>query len=379
MSAQKRLRHWWALGLLVLCVLCFSSTAALAHQSSVVYLQLVPRHHTLGVTLRIANSDLYEALGLPSDRPISRAEAITHRDRLASYVLSKIAVENLGLPCPGRLTSSELSDRQGGFFVVEALEFECPRSIEDARLTYNLFFDLDPRHQGLARLDLDGDSREFIFREGNRTLPVQRPLRVIDYVIDYLRLGIEHIFTGYDHLAFLVGLLLLAGSLWRTATRRQSIGYVLRVVTAFTVAHSLTLVLSALQWVSLPSRLVESAIALSIGYVAVENILLATGKRRGLIAFGFGLIHGLGFASVLRELGLPQSGLFASLLSFNLGVELGQLSVVLLVLPLLAWLSRWRGYQKWVVRGGSCVLLLLSLLWFVARAFDIQWLSRLIG
>lgn len=342
------------------------------------YLQLVPNQHTLSLTLRIANSDLYEALALPSDRAIGRDEATTHRERLARYVMSKISVENVGQPCPGRLVASELNERQGGFFVVDTFEFQCPRSIEDVRLTYNLFFDLDPRHQGLARIELDGQSREFIFRDGNRTLPLQRPLGVLDYVLDYLRLGVEHIFTGYDHLAFLIGLLLLAGSLWRKTSRREALGYVLRVVTAFTVAHSLTLVLSALRLVSLPSRWVESAIALSIGYVAVENILLSTGKRRGLLAFGFGLVHGLGFASVLRELGLPKTGLIASLLSFNVGVELGQLAVVLLALPLLVGLSSWRGYQSYVVRGGSFVLLLMSLFWFVDRAFDMQLLSRVI-
>ena len=377
MSAQ-RIRLVRTLWLILFWFLGFSPTPAIAHQSSVVYLQLVPNQHTLSVTLRIANSDLYEALSLPSDRAIGRDEATTHRERLARYVMSKISVENLGQPCPGRLVASELNERQGGFFVVDTFEFQCPRSIEDVRLTYNLFFDLDPRHQGLARIELDGQSREFIFRDGHRTLPLQRPLGVLDYVLDYLRLGVEHIFTGYDHLAFLIGLLLLAGSLWRTTSRREALGYVLRVVTAFTVAHSLTLVLSALRIVSLPSRWVESAIALSIGYVAVENILLSTGKRRGLLAFGFGLVHGLGFASVLRELGLPKTGLIASLLSFNVGVELGQLAVVLLALPLLVRISSWRGYQSYVVRGGSFVLLLMSLFWFVDRAFDMQLLSRVI-
>lgn len=375
MSAQ-RTRPGRTLWLILFWFLALSPTNASAHQSSVVYLQLVPNRHTLSVTLRIANSDLYEALSLPSDRAIRPDEAMTNRERLARYVMSKITVENVGRPCPGRLVASVLSERQGGFFIVDTFDFECPSSIEDVRLTYNLFFDLDPRHQGLARIELDGQSREYIFRDGNRTLPLQRPLGVLDYVLDYLRLGVEHIFTGYDHLAFLVGLLLLAGSLWRTRSRREALGYVLRVVTAFTVAHSLTLVLSALRIVSLPSRLVESAIALSIGYVAVENILLSMGKRRGRLAFGFGLVHGLGFASVLSELGLPKTGLMASLLSFNVGVELGQLTVVLLALPLLVALSRWRGYQCYVVRGGSFVLLLMSLIWFVERAFDMQLLSR---
>ena len=371
MLARERVRHWRSL--LVLIALFSWPLTALAHQSSVVFLQISSAPSALLVTLRIANGDLYEALGLPSDRPLSRDEATRHKGRLASYVLSKISVENLGRPCPGQLYASELAERHEGFFVVETLRFECPRRLEDVRLAYHLFFDLDPRHQGLAQVDAGGTTREYIFRHGNRTLTLTQPLGTLDYALDYLRLGVEHIFTGYDHLAFLVGLLLVAGGLWLEQSRRRALAYILRVVTAFTVAHSLTLVLSALRWVSLPSRWVEVAIALSIGYVAVENIVGVPVHRRGLLAFLFGLIHGLGFASVLRELGLPAKGLLASLLCFNLGVELGQLTVVLAVLPLLVGLAHWRRYQTVVVRGGSGVLLVLSLLWFVGRAFDMQW------
>ena len=145
------------------------------------------------------------------------------------------------------------------------------------------------------------------------------------------------------------------------------------MVTGFTVAHSLTLILSALRFVSLPSRWVESLIALSIGYVAIENIVGVKVQRRLWLAFGFGLVHGLGFASVLRELGLPSRGLVVSLLCFNLGVEVGQLTVVLLLLPLLALMSRSKWYPSVMIRGASWILLALSLIWFVERAFDMQW------
>jgi hypothetical protein len=174
MLARERVRHWRSL--LVLIALLSWPLTALAHQSSVVFLQISPAPSALLVTLRIANGDLYEALGLPSDRPPSRDEATRHKGRLASYVLSKISVENLGRPCPGQLHASELADRHEGFFVVETLRFECPRRLEDVRLAYNLFFDLDPRHQGLAQVDAGGRTREYIFRHGNRTLTLTQPL-----------------------------------------------------------------------------------------------------------------------------------------------------------------------------------------------------------
>ena len=152
----------------------------------------------------------------------------------------------------------------------------------------------------------------------------------------YLRLGVEHIFTGYDHLSFLFGLLIVAGASGLRGGARK----VLSVVTAFTLAHSVTLIASALGLVTIPPRLVEPAIALSIAYIGVENLVNPSMRWRWLVTFAFGLIHGFGFASVLREIGLPQHGLLLSLVSFNLGVEAGQLAVVVTVLPLLAALVR---------------------------------------
>ena len=356
----------------VLLAFAFPQTA-FSHQSSVVFLRLVPERHTLHVTLRIANSDLFEALGLPADHVVLPEDVHRQREQLTAYLLGRVSVANLGVGCPGRREQSAFEPRQGGFFAVETLAFECPRALEKSTLRYDLFFDLDPRHQGMALVELPGAPREYIFRENSRLLTLDQPRTVLDYALDYLRLGIEHIFTGYDHLAFVIGLLLLVGSLWRKTSPRHALGYILRVVTGFTVAHSLTLILSALRFVSLPSRWVESLIALSIGYVAIENIVGVKVQRRLWLAFGFGLVHGLGFASVLLELGLPSRGLVVSLLCFNLGVEVGQLTVVLLLLPLLALMSRSKWYPSVMIRGASWILLALSLIWFVERAFDMQW------
>jgi hypothetical protein len=356
--------------LLLFFLVSFFPSTALGHQSSVVYLHVVPSRYSVRVTLRIANSDLYEALELPVDRPISRDEATQHQDKLARYLLSKVTVENEGQRCPGQLEKSELTERSGGFFVVDTLSFSCARSLRDATLRYELFFDLDARHQGLGKIEWGGAIREQLFRSDRRELILGQPRGVVDHVLDYLRLGVEHIFTGYDHLAFLIGLLLSVALVWQRGAERRALGFVLRVVTAFTVAHSLTLILSALELLHVPSRFVESAIALSIGWIAVENLLWPTLNRRALYAFGFGLIHGLGFASVLRELGLPRTGFASALLAFNVGVELGQLAVVALLIPILALLSRDRRVQGVVIRGGSIVLLLLSLFWFAQRAFS---------
>jgi HupE / UreJ protein len=173
-------------------------------------------------------------------------------------------------------------------------------------------------------------------------------------------LGIEHILTGYDHLLFVLSLLMLGAGL----------PYLLKVITAFTVAHSISLSLAAFGILTLPSKFVESGIALTIAYVAAENLFhknpTALSRSRWVLTFGFGLIHGLGFAGVLEEIGLPREHAALSLLGFNLGVELGQLAVVIPAALLLGWLKR----VPWEVRlrqAVSALAMMAGLFWFVER------------
>lgn len=322
--------------------------SAAAHQSSVVYSDITVTGRQVEVTLQVANTDLYQALGLDKERPVTLQEARDGASRLTAHLAAQVTVENHGHPCPADAEEPEILDKGSGFFFVQRLHYRCLRSLEEGTITYNLLFDIDPRHQGLAHVRAFGGESEHVFRSQSRTLHLGRPLGVFENVRDYLQLGIEHIFTGYDHLAFLFGLLIIAAAVGTAAPHsgsphsgmRRGLGYVVRIVTAFTIAHSVTLCTSALGWVVLPSRLVESFIAVSIGYVALENILRPEPRHRFLLTFSFGLMHGFGFASVLKEVGLPKAGLLWSLLSFNLGVELGQLAVVVLGFPVLYLLAQ---------------------------------------
>ena len=179
-------------------------------------------------------------------------------------------------------------------------------------------------------------------------------------VLRFVREGVHHIFIGPDHILFILGLLLLGGSL------RQ----LLRIVTAFTIAHSLTLAVATLGWLQPPARVVEPLIALSIIVVGIENLLAEQRHRdwRAPLAFGFGLVHGFGFASVLRELSLPADALGGALVSFNVGVELGQMAIVVVAAPLLAWLRRWRpAWSPGILRGGSLVVIAAGAYWLVER------------
>ncbi len=264
----------------------------------------------------------------------------------------------------------------------------CPLPFETLGLDDSLFFDLDPRHSGLCRVSF-----------GTRTLTEEfsKGFEHFEWKIDaaappaelglheYVWKGMEHIYTGYDHIAFILGLLLVAALRrepqgWSARPFALALPYVLKVVTAFTVAHSLTLILAALDVISLPSRFVESAIAASIVYIAVENMAPREPRYRWPVAFLFGLVHGLGFAAMLRPI-LPPNGVVVPLVAFNVGVELGQLTIVAAVLPFLLLAARAGAerYRRVVVLGGSTLVALVGALWLVERLADVRIISQYLG
>ncbi len=190
-----------------------------------------------------------------------------------------------------------------------------------------------------------------------------------------------HIWTGFDHILFLLSLLLPAVLVLMPGSRAQgapsfrfALVDVLKVVTAFTLAHSITLSLAALGVVELPSRFVESAIAISVVLAALNNVWPVVFGRRWVLAFAFGLIHGFGFASVLADLGLPHESLLLALVAFNVGVEVGQLAIVALFLPLAYAVRDTRFYGRAVFVGGSLLVAAIAATWFAERAFDLALL-----
>jgi hydrogenase/urease accessory protein HupE len=232
--------------------------------------------------------------------------------------------------------------------------------IDALTIRYNLLVPNISTASCLATILQGGQVRNVVFTPEHRETTIAFGRTPVWQAIGgFVTLGIEHILTGYDHMLFLLCLLMLGGSL------RQLI----KIVTAFTVAHSVTLSLGVLNLVALPSRWVESAIALSIFYVAAENVWRGSAslRRRWLVTFGFGLVHGLGFASALQEMHLPQANIAASLVGFNLGVEIGQLAVITLAYLALdvLWNQTWApSFRRWV----SVAAALVGGLWFVQRA-----------
>ncbi len=266
----------------------------------------------------------------------------------AAPLSEKITIAADGRPC--RLTSATEWD----------LDFRCDAIPAELRIRDDLADALGDQHHVIGMATWAGGSQSFDLSSRQREATVALAATGTaspQGAVEFFLLGIEHIVTGYDHLLFLL-MLVLCGGHWVQ---------LLKIVTAFTLAHSITLGAAALDLVRLPSYLVEAVIALSIAYVAFENLVPRYAlSRRWLVSFLFGLVHGFGFSSVLAEIGLPKGSELVALLNFNLGVEAGQMAAVLLVLPLLAWLRR-STWQQRVVQATSMVVLAVGLGLFAER------------
>jgi hypothetical protein len=325
---------------------------------NVAYAEVTVRGGQVDVSLSVNLFELDLLLSLDGDRDgsVTPAEIAAARPRLADYLAQRVALSQAGAALPGETTGMRLARAPDGRAVLEAdLRFRGAQPLADLTMQCQPLTDLGPDHRTLARIERDGAVAEFVFEPGAVYRFPEATLG--GHFLQFLKLGVVHIFTGTDHVAFLLGLLLAGGTLLE----------VLKIVTSFTVAHSLTLSLAALGAVNLPPRLVEAAIAASIVYVALENLLRRRLDRRWLVSLGFGLVHGFGFANVLAEMHLTRAGLLTSLFAFNAGVEVGQIGIVAAILPLLAAL-RGRSAYRPVVASASALILVMGLFWLSQRA-----------
>ena len=263
-----------------------------------------------------------------------------------------------GEPCrQGRLAIR--GSRLGDSRVDLDLGLRCPTRGGTLRIRDRWSAALGEHHRTLVRVDLPGGTRELAFTAGAEEAEVPLAPGAADGAAGFFTMGVEHILSGWDHLLFLAVLVLRGGTLLS----------LLRIVTAFSLAHSATLALAALGVATVPARLVEPAIAASIVWVAVENLRVREAPaHRWLVSLAFGLVHGFGFASALQELSLPAGRMAWALVGFNLGVEVGQALVLLAFFPLLVWLRR-GAWEPAVVRAGSAAVGLVGSVLLVQRVF----------
>jgi hypothetical protein len=359
---------------------------AWAHKPSDSYLTLEIDGSTIRGRWDVALRDLDYALDLDGDGDgkLTWGEVRSHGDEITSYVMARLTLRAQESACKLEPDKSALAvaSHSDGTYAVLSFVGQCTEEPRSLGIEYRLFFDLDPQHRGIVRVDVAGTSR-------THTLSTREPRVALDLGSTgkmrqfgaILREGIVHIWQGYDHILFLLALLLPSvlrreeGQWEPVPAFRPAILDVLRIVTAFTIAHSITLSLAALGVVTLPSRLVESAIAASVVLAAANNLRPILRQDRWMAAFLLGLMHGFGFSATLMDMGLPRSNLVLTLFGFNAGVEVGQVAIVCVFVPLAYAARRTTAYRRVALVGGSAVIVVVATLWLVERAFLVKIIS----
>ncbi len=359
---------------------------AQAHKPSDAYLTLARDGTALHGQWDVALRDLDNVLGLDGngDGEITWGELRARQTDIDAYALAHLRVTSAGQPCPLKVDAHLVDAHTDGTYAVMKLSGTCEAAGPTLAVDYTLFADVDPQHRGLLNLVEGGASRSHVFgTDAPHQVVGGGSGSALGQFLTYVHEGIWHIWLGFDHILFLISLLLPAvlvrrSGTWQAATSfRGSFVEVAKVVTAFTAAHSITLTLAALGLVALPSRWVESAIALSVVLAALNNLVPVVANGRWIAAFAFGLLHGFGFAGALQDLGLPTQGLALSLAGFNIGVELGQLAIVAAFLPLAFRLRATSAYRRVILMGGSAVIAAVAAVWLAERAFDVPLFAAL--
>ena len=369
---------WRSTGALLLALL---AGPALAHKSSDAYVTLQVHGDTVTQRIDVALRDIDRDLALDGndDGVLDWGEVRRRWPEIQALATQGLQVRADGQACVAQGTAPpQLDTHTDGRYAVLETTLHCPAAVRRLTLDYRLFASSDADHRGILRIDAGGNTRSAVLVPGTGALAFDvaggRTRSFAGFVVE----GMHHIAIGADHVLFLVTLLMVA--VWR----RQDGGWVPRraarsawrealgLVTAFTVAHSITLALAAGGVLAPPARWVETLIALSVLVAALDNLRpMLPGPRWPVVAL-FGFVHGFGFAGPLQDLGLRRGELALPLLGFNLGVELGQLALVALLLPLAVAYRGRRIYRIAVVGGGSAVVAVLALAWTLQRALDLR-------
>jgi hypothetical protein len=375
-----RTRPWERLpaAILFLVALVFAPAAS-AHKASDSYLSLMRTAEGWTGRWDIALRDLDYALELDAnaDGAITWGELSAARPAILDYAYSRLGATAGDAPCAPASSNFQVDRHSDGAYAVLTFTLACtgvPLVVD-----YGLLFDLDPTHRGLLRAEQGGGTETAVFSPERRRIEIGSTSR-LSTLRQYWNEGVWHIWLGFDHVLFLLALLLPAvlareAGGWRQVTSfRAALLDVAAVVTAFTLAHSLTLTLAVLGIVSVPSRLVESVIAATVLAAALNNLFPVVSRRRAIVAFVLGLVHGLGFANVLVDLGLPRDALAVALFGFNLGVETGQLAIVSVFLPLAFTLRGGWFYRRVALQSGSAIVALVAAIWLLERSLNLRLL-----
>ena len=364
-------------------LLLIASASAQAHSSSNSYITVSSFNEAavLRADINLRDIDLVFDLDQNKDGKVSWGETLAKTAELKVWLEQGIQLSTLNQKCALAKMNIKASDHADGTYLSVEWTVDCLDVAEDdlsgLTLRYDLMFDQDNLHRALVKIDLPNFQSNAILSPDRSEFTLTKAsgssLKVLER---YLLEGVWHIWIGIDHVLFLLSLLILA---FLEPSRKSVIQWpavqnvktavldILAVVTAFTLAHSITLGLTIFKWLEPSADLIEPAIALSVVAGALNNLLGWAALRRWQLAFAFGLVHGFGFANVLVDLGLPSDQLAIALGGFNLGVELGQIAIVLVFLPLAWWLRNTLFYRWVVVVGGSLTIAILGIIWTLQR------------
>lgn len=383
---QRRLRAlpWYLCWLLAL----IPATASRAHNIGESYLYLQIYQDSVSGRFEIALSDFNAALGLAGSDGALTADNLDQKiGFLQDYYRQHVTISGPQGPLAIRFEEHDFLEAQGGYAL---LPFDLP-DLEGVpavlSFDYGVLFDAEPSHRGFLIVEHNWATGTFA-NENRISLVFSPSARQQDFALTssgrlrgflaVVHLGIEHILEGIDHILFLIALLLPAvlrreGGKWRPVERLgPALLNVIKIVTAFTVAHSVTLSLASLGIVRLPGRLVEVIIAASIAIAAADLLFPLFRDRIWLIVAGFGLFHGFGFAGALSEMGILGEHLGLSLFAFNLGVEIGQVVIVAVLVPFLFVARRWTLYHKVLLPAAAVFMIVVASVWVIERAFDVD-------
>ena len=368
------MQRWFLFITLWLCV----AATAWAHKPSDSYLTLVVDGRVLHGHWDIALRDLDNPLVLDAngDGNLTWGEVKAREQDISRYAFAHLKLQDGQCPVtPGTLQIDHHTD---GAYAVLDFDAHCVTAPRSISVDYRLFADIDTLHKGLVHVVDEGAIATAILGldHPQETLDIHgKP--ALSIAADFIAEGFAHIWMGFDHALFLLSLLLPAayvavGKRWQpVASPRPVLLEMLRIVTAFTAAHALTLTLASLRWFAIPSAVVETGIAVTILLAALNNLYPVVQRRLWVLAFCFGLVHGFGFAGVLADMALPTWHMAVALAAFNVGVELGQIAMVLLLLPVLYFYRQEPVFKHVVLYGGSMLIALFACGWAWQRGAQI--------
>lgn len=381
-----------------------------AHEPDHTYMFLRVYEDGIEGRVEITANDINRELGLDINPEISEVELAPHIPTIKKFLEDRMSFANNGNEYRLNFTNTVVFplDEEEDYIQFNFEVIGLSELTDEIQITYDTFFGKSPNHKGILIIEYNWEAGvinnhtlvSHVFTKDEVTASLSlKDQSVWNGFVAMVKLGIWHIWIGLDHILFLVALVLPAvvrrrsdgpdssrslSSIWKPVEQfRPAALYILKIVTFFTIAHSITLAIASLGILDLPSRIVESIIAFSIALAALHNITPIFRSKEWVVAFVFGLFHGFGFASVLGEKGLGGDYMILSLFGFNGGVEIGQVAIIGAIFPLLYMIRKFQFYPR-VLTYGSALLILISLHWSIERFFGMniplgRWMNNLTG